>query len=156
MKVSALELFCPRCLSKLLLWQLTLCSVHRLASRVKRPIRTSWTLRVWSAPSRCRQGDDHTSSLDSFEKSFSTVVCKGHVMRCERGVSLFKKMFLLLLSSAPERDEWLEAITSAIGDYTRKKITFISGKSQDEVSPRNLVCFLLATHKPRFQLLTQF
>lgn len=62
----------------------------------------------------------------------------------------------MLLSSASERDAWLEAITTAIGDYTRKKITFISGKSQDEVSLRNLAGFLLATHKPRFQQLTQF
>lgn len=36
-------------------------------------------------------------------------------------------------SSATERDEWLEAIAKAIDDYTKKKITFISSRSQEEV-----------------------
>lgn len=36
-------------------------------------------------------------------------------------------------SSAKERDEWLEAIGRAIEDYTKKKITFISSRSQEEV-----------------------
>lgn len=68
-------------------------------------------------------------------------------VKCGRAASIF---FFLHLSSASERDEWLEAITTAIGDYTRKKITFISGKSQDEVSPRNLACFLLLGHRQRW------
>lgn len=38
-------------------------------------------------------------------------------------------------SSATERDEWLEAIAKAIDDYTKKKITFISSRSQEEVKP---------------------
>lgn len=33
-----------------------------------------------------------------------------------------------------ERDEWLEAIAKAIDDYTKKKITFISSRSQEEVT----------------------
>ncbi|XP_061533002.1 FYVE, RhoGEF and PH domain-containing protein 6-like isoform X2 [Phycodurus eques] len=44
-----------------------------------------------------------------------------------------ERSFILSASSASERDEWLEAISTAIGDYTKKKITFISGKSFDEV-----------------------
>lgn len=36
-------------------------------------------------------------------------------------------------SSATERDAWLEAIAKAIDDYTKKKITFISSRSQEEV-----------------------
>lgn len=36
-------------------------------------------------------------------------------------------------SSATERDEWLEAIAKAIDDYTKKKTTFISSRSQEEV-----------------------
>uniref|UniRef100_A0A667Z1H6 FYVE, RhoGEF and PH domain containing 6 n=1 Tax=Myripristis murdjan TaxID=586833 RepID=A0A667Z1H6_9TELE len=38
-----------------------------------------------------------------------------------------------LLISATERDEWLEAISVAISDYTKKKISFIAGKTLDEV-----------------------
>ena len=37
-------------------------------------------------------------------------------------------------SSATEREQWLEAIAKAIDDYTKKKITFISSRSQDEVT----------------------
>lgn len=36
-------------------------------------------------------------------------------------------------SSPTERDEWLEAISTAINDHTRKKISFISGKPPEEV-----------------------
>lgn len=42
-------------------------------------------------------------------------------------------MWLCVCSSAKERDEWLEAIGRAIEDYTKKKITFISSRSQEEV-----------------------
>ncbi|XP_077424470.1 FYVE, RhoGEF and PH domain-containing protein 6-like [Vanacampus margaritifer] len=48
-----------------------------------------------------------------------------------------ERSFILSASSAPERDEWLEAISKAISDYTKKKITFISGKSFDEVQLSN-------------------
>lgn len=47
-------------------------------------------------------------------------------------------------SSATERDEWLEAIAKAIDDYTKKKITFISSRSQEEVTLKSVwvyVCF---------------
>lgn len=48
-------------------------------------------------------------------------------------------------SSATERDEWLEAIAKAIDDYTKKKITFISSRSQEEVQLNNpCVCVLLS------------
>lgn len=36
-------------------------------------------------------------------------------------------------SSASERDEWLKAISRAINDYTKKKISFIPGKPLEEV-----------------------
>lgn len=51
-----------------------------------------------------------------------------------------QKFLLLFLpgSSATERDEWLAAIATAIDDHTRKKITFISSRSQEEV--RQCVC----------------
>lgn len=39
-------------------------------------------------------------------------------------------------SAATERDEWLEAIAKAIDDYTKKKTTFISSRSQEEVKPK--------------------
>ncbi|KAM7396941.1 hypothetical protein PAMP_019944 [Pampus punctatissimus] len=44
-----------------------------------------------------------------------------------------ERSFILSASSATERDEWLEAISTAINDYTRKKISFISGKTPEEV-----------------------
>lgn len=48
-----------------------------------------------------------------------------------------ERSFILSASSAAERDEWLEAISTAISDYTKKKITFISGKPPDEIELRN-------------------
>ncbi|XP_019737327.1 FYVE, RhoGEF and PH domain-containing protein 6-like [Hippocampus comes] len=48
-------------------------------------------------------------------------------------VESVERSFILSAGSASERDEWLQAISAAIGDYTKKKITFISGKSFDEV-----------------------
>uniref|UniRef100_A0A8C2BMN8 FYVE, RhoGEF and PH domain containing 6 n=1 Tax=Cyprinus carpio TaxID=7962 RepID=A0A8C2BMN8_CYPCA len=41
-------------------------------------------------------------------------------------------------SSATERDEWLEAIAKAIDDYTRKKISFFSSRSQEGISDDGL------------------
>ncbi|XP_051916128.1 FYVE, RhoGEF and PH domain-containing protein 6-like [Hippocampus zosterae] len=52
-------------------------------------------------------------------------------------VESVERSFILSASSASERDEWLRAISAAIGDHTKKKITFISGKSFDEVQPSN-------------------
>lgn len=46
---------------------------------------------------------------------------------------------LVTPSSATERDEWLEAIAKAIDDYTKKKTTFISSKSQEEVNLK--ICY---------------
>uniref|UniRef100_A0A7N6AJC5 FYVE, RhoGEF and PH domain containing 6 n=1 Tax=Anabas testudineus TaxID=64144 RepID=A0A7N6AJC5_ANATE len=43
-----------------------------------------------------------------------------------------ERSFILSASSATERDEWLEAISTAISDFTRKKISFISGKPPEE------------------------
>ncbi|KAM3870531.1 FYVE, RhoGEF and PH domain-containing protein 6-like [Diretmus argenteus] len=51
----------------------------------------------------------------------------------ELNIESVERSFILSASSATERDEWLEAITTAISDYTRKKITFISGKTPEEV-----------------------
>ncbi|XP_049578305.1 FYVE, RhoGEF and PH domain-containing protein 6 [Syngnathus scovelli] len=48
-------------------------------------------------------------------------------------VESVERSFILSASSASERDEWLRAISAAIDDYTKKKITFISGQSCDEV-----------------------
>jgi len=36
-------------------------------------------------------------------------------------------------SSATERDEWLEAISKSIEEYTKKRITFNPSKSLEEV-----------------------
>ncbi|XP_076153153.1 FYVE, RhoGEF and PH domain-containing protein 6 [Alosa pseudoharengus] len=50
----------------------------------------------------------------------------------ELNIESVERSFILSASSATERDEWLEAISKAIEDYTRKKITFISSRSQEE------------------------
>uniref|UniRef100_A0A7N6B502 FYVE, RhoGEF and PH domain containing 6 n=1 Tax=Anabas testudineus TaxID=64144 RepID=A0A7N6B502_ANATE len=51
----------------------------------------------------------------------------------ELNIESVERSFILSASSATERDEWLEAIATAIDDYTKKKITFISSRSQEEV-----------------------
>ncbi|XP_029288828.1 FYVE, RhoGEF and PH domain-containing protein 6-like [Cottoperca gobio] len=51
----------------------------------------------------------------------------------ELNIESVERSFILSASSATERDEWLEAIYTAISDYTRKKISFISGKPPEEV-----------------------
>ncbi|XP_032380484.1 FYVE, RhoGEF and PH domain-containing protein 6 [Etheostoma spectabile] len=51
----------------------------------------------------------------------------------ELNIESVERSFILSASSATERDEWLEAISTAISDYTRKKISFVSGKSSEEV-----------------------
>ncbi|XP_076589238.1 FYVE, RhoGEF and PH domain-containing protein 6-like isoform X2 [Chaetodon auriga] len=55
----------------------------------------------------------------------------------ELNIESVERSFILSASSATERDEWLEAISTAISDYTRKKISFISGKSLEEVELKN-------------------
>ncbi|XP_062277515.1 FYVE, RhoGEF and PH domain-containing protein 6-like [Scomber scombrus] len=54
----------------------------------------------------------------------------------ELNIESVERSFILSASSATERDEWLEAISTAINDYTRKKISFISGKTPEEVELR--------------------
>ncbi|CAG5957802.1 unnamed protein product [Menidia menidia] len=46
----------------------------------------------------------------------------------ELNIESVERSFILSASSATERDEWLEAISTAISDYAKKKISFISGK----------------------------
>ncbi|XP_041795574.1 FYVE, RhoGEF and PH domain-containing protein 6-like isoform X2 [Chelmon rostratus] len=55
----------------------------------------------------------------------------------ELNIESVERSFILSASSATERDEWLEAISTAINDYTRKKISFISGKPLEEVELSN-------------------
>ncbi|XP_061839640.1 FYVE, RhoGEF and PH domain-containing protein 6 [Nerophis lumbriciformis] len=50
----------------------------------------------------------------------------------ELNIESVERSFILSASSATERDEWLEAIAKAIDDHTKKKITFISSRSQEE------------------------
>uniref|UniRef100_A0A669BYP0 FYVE, RhoGEF and PH domain containing 6 n=1 Tax=Oreochromis niloticus TaxID=8128 RepID=A0A669BYP0_ORENI len=50
----------------------------------------------------------------------------------ELNIESVERSFILSASSATERDEWLEAIAKAIDDYTKKKISFISSRSQEE------------------------
>lgn len=49
----------------------------------------------------------------------------------ELNIESVERSFILSASSATERDEWLEAIATAIDDYTKKKISFISSRSQE-------------------------
>ncbi|XP_061576975.1 FYVE, RhoGEF and PH domain-containing protein 6-like [Cololabis saira] len=51
----------------------------------------------------------------------------------ELNIESVERSFILSASSATERDEWLDAISTAISDFTKKKISFISGKPLDEV-----------------------
>lgn len=48
--------------------------------------------------------------------------------------SLYSVSLHSLSSSEVERDDWLEAISNAISEYTKKMITFISSRYHDEVS----------------------
>ncbi|CAN9508484.1 unnamed protein product [Ophioblennius macclurei] len=50
----------------------------------------------------------------------------------ELNIESVERSFILSASSATERDEWLEAIAKAIDDYTKKKISFTSSRSQEE------------------------
>ncbi|XP_076028156.1 FYVE, RhoGEF and PH domain-containing protein 6-like [Genypterus blacodes] len=56
----------------------------------------------------------------------------------ELNIESVERSFILSASSATERDGWLEAISMAINDYTRKKITFIPGKSLEEAESTDL------------------
>lgn len=74
--------------------------VYRLASRVKRPIKMSWTSRAWSAPSRCQRGDDHTSSLACVEKCATSWVAS--LRRPPSAVWTRRFTFLFLFLFAPQ------------------------------------------------------
>lgn len=50
----------------------------------------------------------------------------------ELNIESVERSFILSANSATERDEWLEAIAKAIDDHTKKKITFIASRSQEE------------------------
>lgn len=94
----------------------------RWVNPVRRPIRTSWTSKALSGLSSCQPGQ-HTASLfihHELKTNTRCVFAQSSDAFCAR-------------SSATERDEWLEAIAKAIDDYTKKKITFISSRSQEEV-----------------------
>ncbi|XP_072327986.1 FYVE, RhoGEF and PH domain-containing protein 6 isoform X2 [Scyliorhinus torazame] len=51
----------------------------------------------------------------------------------ELNIESVERSFILSASSAAERDEWLEAISKAIEDYTKKRITFTASKSLEIV-----------------------
>ncbi|XP_067860740.1 FYVE, RhoGEF and PH domain-containing protein 6 isoform X2 [Heptranchias perlo] len=50
----------------------------------------------------------------------------------ELNIESVERSFILSASSAAERDEWLEAISKAIEDYSKKRITFTASKSLEE------------------------
>ncbi|XP_041966783.1 FYVE, RhoGEF and PH domain-containing protein 6-like [Alosa sapidissima] len=50
----------------------------------------------------------------------------------ELNIESVERSFILSASSESERDAWLEAISTAIGEYTKKMITFISSRYQEE------------------------
>ncbi|XP_062404047.1 FYVE, RhoGEF and PH domain-containing protein 6-like [Sardina pilchardus] len=50
----------------------------------------------------------------------------------ELNIESVERSFILSASSEAERDAWLEAISTAISEYTKKMITFISSRYQEE------------------------
>ncbi|XP_014329345.1 FYVE, RhoGEF and PH domain-containing protein 6-like [Xiphophorus maculatus] len=50
----------------------------------------------------------------------------------ELNIESVERSFILSASSAAERDEWLKTISSAISEYTKKKISFISNNKPAE------------------------
>ncbi|XP_061249072.1 FYVE, RhoGEF and PH domain-containing protein 6-like [Bos javanicus] len=50
----------------------------------------------------------------------------------ELKIESVERSFILSASSAPERDEWLEAISRSIEEYAKKRITFCPSRSLDE------------------------
>ncbi|XP_060051531.1 FYVE, RhoGEF and PH domain-containing protein 6 isoform X2 [Erinaceus europaeus] len=55
----------------------------------------------------------------------------------ELKIESVERSFILSASSATERDEWLEAISRSIEDYTKKKTTFGPARSLDEADSEN-------------------
>ncbi|KAG7281048.1 hypothetical protein CRUP_016680 [Coryphaenoides rupestris] len=51
----------------------------------------------------------------------------------ELNIESVERSFILSASSATERDDWLQAISMAINDHTKKKISFIFSKSTEEM-----------------------
>nr|XP_020477451.1 FYVE, RhoGEF and PH domain-containing protein 6-like [Monopterus albus] len=51
----------------------------------------------------------------------------------ELNIESVERSFILFASSAIERDEWLQAISLAISDYAKRKISFIPGKPSEKV-----------------------
>uniref|UniRef100_A0A8C5FVE2 FYVE, RhoGEF and PH domain containing 6 n=1 Tax=Gadus morhua TaxID=8049 RepID=A0A8C5FVE2_GADMO len=54
----------------------------------------------------------------------------------ELNIESVERSFILSASSAAERDDWLQTISMAINDHTKKKISFISSKSTEEENER--------------------
>ncbi|XP_014885674.1 FYVE, RhoGEF and PH domain-containing protein 6-like [Poecilia latipinna] len=50
----------------------------------------------------------------------------------ELNIESVERSFILSASSAAERDEWLKTISSAISEYTKKKISFMSSNKPEE------------------------
>ncbi|XP_055094355.1 FYVE, RhoGEF and PH domain-containing protein 6 [Symphalangus syndactylus] len=55
----------------------------------------------------------------------------------ELKIESVERSFILSASSATERDEWLEAISRAIEEYAKKRITFCPSRSLDEADSEN-------------------
>nr|XP_056703255.1 FYVE, RhoGEF and PH domain-containing protein 6 [Euleptes europaea] len=53
----------------------------------------------------------------------------------ELNIESVQRSFILSASSATERDEWLEAISRSIEEYTKKRITFNPSRSLEEADP---------------------
>ncbi|KAM6960660.1 FYVE, RhoGEF and PH domain-containing protein 6-like [Aplochiton taeniatus] len=51
----------------------------------------------------------------------------------ELSIESVERSFILSANCSAERDGWVEAISKAINDYTRKKITFTSNKSPEQI-----------------------
>ncbi|KAM9311669.1 FYVE, RhoGEF and PH domain-containing protein 6 [Gastrophryne carolinensis] len=66
----------------------------------------------------------------------------------ELNIESVERSFILSASSAAERDDWLEAISIAIEEYAKKKITFNPAKSQEETDPEEEGNNMLGTKAP--------
>ncbi|XP_055483738.1 FYVE, RhoGEF and PH domain-containing protein 6 [Psammomys obesus] len=54
----------------------------------------------------------------------------------ELNIESVERSFILSASSATERDDWLEAISSSIEEYAKKRVTFCPSRSLDEDSEK--------------------
>ncbi|XP_024138406.1 FYVE, RhoGEF and PH domain-containing protein 6 [Oryzias melastigma] len=55
----------------------------------------------------------------------------------ELNIESVERSFILSGSSAAERDEWLDSISAAINEFTKKKISFLSGSSPNDADVRD-------------------